>query len=238
MFKLLLKDVHLTRLFWLPALAVYGIFHLTLIERPAAYFFGHVFFAFLLSISVPMIEYMSRTDHIPAALPVRRAEIVGARYLATLAVILVILGLFLSCSRLARAVFKIPDSRVSTLPTIQAGLALCIVTAVLASLFFPFYFRSGMGKGLMGFSIAFLITLMFASMFLMTPEDRRAADQITATSGLRGSPDPGFFGASLLGSIEKALGNPLCFVLAALAAAALVIISLRISIVFYEKRDI
>ncbi len=238
MFKLLLKDVRLTRLFWLPILAVYIVFHLIFTLSPASYFFGHVFFALLLSIVVPGIEYMSKTDHISAALPVRRAEIVGARYLETLAVILVFLGLFLSTSRLARVIINVPGLRNSPLPTIQAGLALCILTAVLASLFFLFYFRSGMGKGLYGFSYTILFALIFSAMFSMHPEDKLAAGRMPAASGSTGSPAPGFFGASFLGSLERALGNPVYFFLSILATAAIVIISLRLSIYFYKKRDI
>jgi len=237
-FKLLLKDVRLTRLFWLPALAGYAVFHLVLTERPSAYFFGHVLFGFLLSISVPVVEHMSRTDHISAALPVGRAEIVGARYLETLALILVILGLFLSTSRLARALFNVPGLRNSPLPTIQAGLALCIAAAVLSSLFFPFYFRSGMGKGLLGFSITLLAALMLAATFSMTPGDGPASGRMPAALGSTEGPASGFFSASFLGPVERVLGNPLYFFLSALAAAAIVIISLRLSIVFYKKRDI
>ncbi len=238
MIKLLLKDVRLTRLFWLPALAVYALFHLIFTLSPAAYFFGHVFFALLLSIAVPGIEYMSRTDHISAALPVRRAEIVGARYLETLAVILVFLGLFLSYSRLVRVIINVPGLRNSPLPTIHAGLAFCILTAVLASLFFPFYFRSGMGKGLYGFSYTILFALIFSAMFSMHREGKLAAGRMPPVSGSTGGPASGFFGASFLGSLERALGNPVCFVLSVLSAAAVVYVSLRLSIIFYEKRDI
>jgi hypothetical protein len=238
MIRLLLKDIRITRLFWLPALAFYAVFILSFSGRPAAYLIAHVFIILILAIVVPIVEYMTRTEHVACALPVRRSEIVGARYLATLAVTLVSLVLFLAYARLVRAVVDIPEFRPSSPPTIQEGLMIFLVTAVTASLFFPFYFKSGMGKGLLGFSIFILAVLMITTTFSMIPEEKPAGTQTLQPSGSGGAMASGFHVFSFLQGFEKALRNPAFLVLAVLVTAAVVYISLRLSIHFYSRRDL
>jgi len=238
MIRLMMKDIRITRLFWLPALAFYAVFILAITGRPAAYLIGHVFITFILAIIVPIVEYMTRTEHVAGALPVKRPDIVGARYLAALAVTLVGLILFLAYARLVRAVVDIPEFRPSLLPTIQEGLMFFLVTAAMVSLFFPFYFKSGMGKGLLGFSIFILAVLMIATMFSMIPEEKPAGTQTLQPSSSGGATASGSYIFSFLQNFEKALKDPAFLALAVFVMAAAVYISLRLSIHFYSRRDL
>jgi len=108
-------------------------------------------------------------------------------------------------------------------------------TAFLAALFFPFYFKLGLGFGVLIFAGA---CLALGNLFLVF--EFLATDALHLTGPLS-MPEflkhPGLGILRAIGGIKTSLGVPLFVGALLVLTAGMVLASIRLSIRFYEKRE-
>jgi hypothetical protein len=105
----------------------------------------------------------------------------------------------------------------------------------LAALFFPFYFKHGLGRGSFIFAV---VCLTLGSLFLGLERLAGNALHLTRpllTSGFLKDPGLGILGA--IGGIKSSLGVPLFVGALLVLMAGMLFVSIRLSIQFYEKRE-
>jgi hypothetical protein len=133
---------------------VLGVFFLASLQAvPAdeAFFLLSVALAAALSIYVPTIEWYQETDPMLHSLPLSRGSVVVARYMVAL-----IAGGFagIAWTTTGRLLLPILDAGRTTpglWMSLEGGLTFLIAVGLIVSLFFPLYFRFGMGKGAVAF---------------------------------------------------------------------------------------
>jgi hypothetical protein len=177
------------------------------------------------TLGVVMAEWHFDTDRFVASLPVSRATIVKARYasafsgLAAGAILFVVYGLV--------AMAVVPERLARHWPATPAWasadgvLAFLGVGGVLIAGFLPFFFRLGlpMGGGLFGATAAVVIGAL------------AAAGRGTAVG-------PSVAVRGWLSSFAGAWGTGLALVIGLAAAGALGFVSVRLSVRFFEARDL
>ena len=133
---------------------ILGVFFLASLQAvPAdeAFFLLSLALAAALSLCVPTIEWYQETDPMLHSLPLRRESVVVARYL----VALIAGGLagiaWTTTGRLLLPILDAGRTNPAMWMTIEGGLTFLIAVGLFVSLFFPLYFRFGMGKGAMAF---------------------------------------------------------------------------------------
>jgi hypothetical protein len=194
-------------------------------------------FGFTGLVIVLFLENRNGTEILYLSLPLKRATIVGGRYvlagLLTLAGGAAVFGLVIPLSAALHS--RLADAGVRALLSIDGAAGYLLATVFLASLFLPFYHRSGFGRGMILFSMAgaAILAVGFGGWKLAG----RAFDFAGRLNDSHIPQDAGAWILGRIGSIRISLGTPL-FLLAGLAAAGFAVaISLWFSLRFYRRRE-
>ena len=200
---------------------VYLLAHPMVVPSKEAFFWLGTALALGLSTYVPIVEWHQETDQMLSSLPTRRRTIVTARYWSSLAWIGFSSVAWLSSGWLLGPFLAGPsysDFGVAW-ATLPGVLTFLVVSAVIVSLFLPLYFRLGMGRALLAFSGAALVSYGIAALRLgLFPPAARIEAVLVGTVESVG---PGWVLAGVLAS------------LAILTAA-----SGRVSVSGFRRRDL
>ncbi len=215
------KDWIISRLFLAVLAPFYLLYGVVAHVAPGMFFLYHILIASALSVGVLAIEDRYRTHDWICSLPVRRRDVVYARYGSALLVIGLVFLLLVGYGGLLQLLLPRRQSWPSP------GLTLLVlylpVPVWTASLVFPFYFRYGLGRGVMR-----LLIWLVAGAVLLTLYARW-------TGGW------GAFLHSVAGLVEWIGGRPSISVLLMTGfalTAGLFYLSARLSLQFFSREDL
>jgi hypothetical protein len=225
MLRLCRKDFIACRWFWLLALVVYFLYGVISIKQDVAFMAVGVALILGLVTLILVVEDRYRTEIFFCSLPLRRSTIVRSRYL--LSGFLVLFGglLVFGYNHLLNSLFRInaPGINAHPLSTLEGLSGFVTLDAFLICLFYPLYFRYGLAKG------AFLLTVILLGILITTIGITALLSSWIHTGGL--------LTLRSLAQVKDLLGPPL-FLLGAVALnLAIVFLSIRLSIRFYDQRD-
>ncbi|UCG89027.1 MAG: ABC-2 transporter permease [Gemmatimonadota bacterium] len=124
-----------------------------------AYFLLGVALAAALAVYVPVIEWYQGTDPMLHSLPVKRGTVVAARHVVTILGMATAGIVWNTTGRILRPILGGGGSDPAFWMTLEGGLTYSLAVAILALLFFPLYFRFGMGRGIAAFAVMTLVLL-------------------------------------------------------------------------------
>jgi len=133
---------------------ILGVFFLASLQAvpvDEAFFVLGVVLAGALSFYVPVIEWYQETDPMLHSLPLRRGSVVVGRYIVALLAGGIAGIAWTTTGRLLLPILDAGRTTPAMWMTIEGGLTFLIAVGLLVSLFFPLYFRFGMGKGALAF---------------------------------------------------------------------------------------
>lgn len=235
---LLRKDMRTTRVFWAPMAFSYGTFLLIFMESRWVYLAAGAALACIAAVTVLAIDDRYQSEPLYAALPGTRRSLVGGRYLGWGVVTAAALALFLAFTGLIRAGFADRTLGLASLLSVQGAAAFLVGTSVAGVVFLPFYFRYGFWRGLWSSAAAglgLLIALLYAAPRLV-PAGACPVLQVPPTPGAWSSTVRGFKALAWL--IDASTGRPAILAAAAVALAALIFVSYRVSVRSYRDRDL
>jgi len=198
-----------------------------------------VIFALLYISSVSKTEEKNRTDTLYCSLPVKRSTIVYSRYLAAL---FTFVGVAAACFLVFSIIESLDlPSRMVTFPPINAHQLFTVT--ILVTLFvagvFPFFFKYGYTKGLLLGAVA--ITLVSAAFIgilyavVSGSGKTELLDAFMANTKLSWIPR---FSIGVFVQADALMGKLNFQVLIAIVTIILVFVSVRVSIKFYNNRDL
>ncbi len=222
---------------WLAVATAFFLVHGTAaFPFPGFYLLLTALFPAFLAIGPLLVEARHPTDRLWASLPIRRWELVAARYAAAF------LGLGLGLA--AAVAWTVPLAAVMPVrwpapPPLLAGAAattLAFLLVWMLSLYLPFVFRFGPAKG----------PLVFAGAFLGLAAAAGAAQHVAARWTSAAGPSwvlsalhsPGRSLLNALSAAGELWGAPVLLALLAGLTVAVATLSLALSIRFYSRRDL
>ncbi len=237
-FALFRRDLRITRVLWGPMAFSYFAFLLMFMHNIWVYFAAGACLAFVAAATVLAIDDYYRTDPLFAALPGTRRSLVAGRYLAWGAFTIACLGCFMASTAVIQARFGDYTPRLVSLMSLKGAVAFLAGTLLAGALFLPLQFRLGFWRAIWVFTVAGLVLVTAGLNFLggLAPSGAESGAQPVALPGVFASTARGL--RALAGLIDRDLGRP--GVAAGLAAviALLAYLSFRLSVRFYEKRDL
>jgi hypothetical protein len=238
MLRILLKDARAAYVYWLPGLFLNILFTSTFIQVNLLYLLAGMFLAFLFVISVPILEDKHRLDLFLLSLPVKRSQVVGARYIGAGLTLIVSLAVLLSTAPLAAAVFEVGGAGPGVLLT-PPGIAFFLLPLIFSlSLFLPLYFKLGLGRALWALAASCLVLAALAGVAvgLAARLAGKSASSIFPLDAEIGAvPFKPFL--PLAAWLGESLGTPGFYALLLAVVAVIVTLSLRLSVRFYSKRE-
>ncbi|MBN2198370.1 MAG: ABC-2 transporter permease [Candidatus Aminicenantes bacterium] len=239
MFRLIVKDFKVAGIFWLPALILYLLSISTFVQVNLVYLLVNMVIAFILVLAVPIVEDTQRLEPFLCSLPLKRRQVVGARYLSAGMILLASLAIMETAAPLFSAVFEIEGARPGILLSPAGALSFLLPMIVFLSLFLPLYFRLGLGKALSILPIVILaLSAFFGAVIRLAAwlihEPWTAIFPLDAEIGV--VPYKPFL--PLASRLTNSLGTPAGWALILLAGGVIVALSLRVSIRCYEKKDL
>jgi ABC-2 type transport system permease protein len=237
MFKLCAKDFMSSRWWWLLVIAADFLYLTFPLQQNLALMLGaQVLISVCIFITL-FLEDRLKTEILYASLPLKRSTMVLARYVLT-GFLTLGCGLFVfGYGYFLSSVVKLPFVRIDfqSFLTVEGVAGFIVFTAFIAALYYPFYFRSGLGRGSFIFAAVLLVlTVIFAGL------ERSAAYVFHLTRPLFTEEflkDPGLGIVRALGSSKDWLGLPLFVGGVLILMAGMLLLSIRLSIRFYEQRD-
>jgi ABC-type transport system involved in multi-copper enzyme maturation permease subunit len=228
---LVLKDLRLLRpYFWL-IVPGHMLFGANGIVRPDVFFGMNVALACAYTAGLLIVEWTQDAERFVGSLPVSREEIVKARYAGALGAAALGTVLYATYGRALlgfggeRLLRRWPGTPGWETP--EGLLGFFLASFLLAAAFLPFYFRAGLARGAWLF-VACLAPVLVGSVVLVR----------WSVSGGGEDTTPGDVSARVLTSVFEAVGVVPAIMLFLAAAAALGGFSLRLSVLFFERRDL
>jgi hypothetical protein len=187
--------------------------------------------AWAYTVGLLLLEWKQDTERFVGSLPLRREEIVKARYAGALGAAALGTVLYAAYGHLLlafggeRLLRRWPGTPGWASPEGLLGFFLAVFLLTVA--FLPFYFRAGLSRGawLLAASLA---PFLIGSVLLVRWWVSGGGEDIT----------PGEFPARVLTSVFETVGVGPAIVLFLAASAALGWVSLRLSVRFFERRDL
>jgi hypothetical protein len=200
-------------------LLIYLLGHPTVLPNQEAFFWLGIGLVGALSLYVPTMEWHQETDHMLSSLPVSRATVVFSRYLASVFACALGAAAWVSTGYLLGPLLA-PEGATAGMWTTLPGITAFISVAILLlCLFLPLYFRFGMGKGAMIFVPSVMV------LYLLSAQSRGFLPPATA---LR----------DRVAALSVSVGPGWVLLLILLLMAAMVAASGRLSLRWFEKRDL
>jgi ABC-type Na+ efflux pump permease subunit len=227
---LLRKDLRLLGPWAWAIVPGHALFAANAIVSPELFFWANAALAGAFTALLLTIEWKLDAERFVASLPVSRAEVVRARYLGALAAAIVAPALYAVYGRALSALAgarlpRVWRGRAAGWESWEGLLALFLVIALVSFAFLPLHFRLGFGKGSGAFAAC--AVALAAPGLLWLARDTAAARTGPAEAlraglvGLAETAGPGLTAATVL-ALVGGLGT----------------LSLRLSVAFYEKRDL
>ena len=179
-----------------------------------------------LAVTGAIIDDVFGADALFCSLPLSRSTIVAARYLWGLISLAVGLVLCVGYGRLLGALIGAPASGFAGPPDVAAALTVALLTAALLCVWYPFYFRWGLGKGTLLFLAAVLALGALVSTTVLALRALGAS-----LPGRAGSP------VSMVRAAVIRVGAAPATAIAVGILGSAAYLSLRLSTRFYERRD-
>lgn len=238
MLKLCFKDFLACRWWWLLLVVFYGFSWMFPFRQNLGFMLYTLTLAACgLAITLSQ-DYMNKTEILYASLPLTRAEIVGGRYLLT-GFLGLAAGLYaFALASLLNSVFHFRWTKLDlgalTSPEGLTGFALALI--LLASLYFPFYYRFGVGRA----NFAFLLSLLAAALLIsgLGRLHILPSSLVLRVRSPEFAKDIGAGIIGLLGQVRRQWGTPLFVAAAGGLASIILAVSIRLSIRFYKKAEI
>ncbi len=238
MLKLCYKDYLASRWLWL-SVAVLFILYIIQPMGQTMIIMTLAALSVYATLSVTLIyEDQNRTETLYASLPLQRRTIVRGRYLLAGLIIIGGAAVVFGSAALTLALFKTPAYEKALSPLLSVdGIGGFLFTAVfILAVYLPLYYRFGLGRG----NVIYL-GVLFGLLFVAAGLERIASGALRIipplfTAGFLKEPGRGMI--DLVGSAREELG-PFLFCLFGLGLSALLaMLSLRVSIRFYERKEL
>jgi hypothetical protein len=226
----LLKDLKVSCL-WLSGVALFYPLTAVSVSRfgQALFWLGICLVAALVG-TVPALEWRFEAERFVCSLPVTRAAIVRARMAAALLGAAVGLALWLASGLALEAVLSRPASFALSWASLEGILAFSLSAVVGIALFFPCYFRFGLGKGSGVFAL--LAIALAGAIVTIAPV------VIGAGGGAWQPADPTEVLRRIVAGGRARIGAPGTVLVAIGGCATLLWVSTRLSSAFYERREL
>ncbi len=237
---LLAKDVRLVAPYLWLVVPVHALYSIQAFLNPELYFWMNLAAALAWTAAVTAIEWHFDADHLIASLPATRAVIVSARYASALGGLLLGAVLFVLYGHVTMAVAtgRVAE-RWQVSPSWATGdgvVAFVAVGYVLVTTFLPFFFRWGLPLG---------ATLFLASVAVVLPAGtlagRAVSHAVPAAQVLAGITESLSWSDMVRGclvALSASWGPWLAGLMLLAGAAALGTASVRLSVRFYERREL
>ncbi len=216
---LVLKDLRVLRPWWWLIVPGHVLLAANGIVAPQTFFAMNVALAWALTVILLIVDWTREADRFVTSLPVSRDDVVKARYVGALGVTVggtVLYALYgrvllvFATERLLERWRGAPGWE-----SAEGLLAFFLVAWLVSVVYLPFYFRSGLGKGTWLFlaSVVPVIVAGALTIRLLSP-------------------------SRTLAGIAQAVGTPVTLIVGLVLAAVLGWLSLRLSVRFYDRRDL
>ena len=233
---LLAKDVRLVAPYVWLIVPGHVLFCVQAFLVPELDFWMNLAVALAWTAAIALVEWQSDTDRLLASLPAARATIVEARYASSLAAVAIgaLLYVVYGHAVMAVATDRLTARWSGTTPawTSADGVAAFLLLGyVLVVVFLPFYFRFGFPRGAGMFSAAAALAILAGRALAYSAGSREPAAAraaLTPSEGIR----------AWLSSLSASWGPELASLSVLAGAAALGVLSVRLSIRFYKGRDL
>ena len=198
---------------------IYLLAHPMVLPTDEAFFWLGIGLAGALALYVPIMEWHQETDRMLSSLPVGRATVVFSRYLSSVLACVFAGVAWISTGRLLAPLLDAGRTTPGMWTTFEGILTFFLMAGLLIALFLPLYFRFGIGRGAtvflgMSFGVYALVSLLSG---LVMP----GADVQARISAMTASMGPGW---------------ALFLILAGMGAA--LVVSGRLSVGWFERRDL
>lgn len=236
MLRLVWKDVVAARLLLLAGLPIYALNLAAMSRVPAIYFLMSLVFSAVLAFGSLVMEEIQGTGTLWASLPVRRADIVFARYLTTVLGASLGLGISLGIDRAAAFLGEGSDGPGSAASALGAHLLLLLLLLAAAALALPLCFRLGAGNGALAFgavAVGGILALTLASQAVLWLVG--LSNPLLDLAAYRGAPEAEQVRAAAAWLRQR---GPLLLGLGGLVTAAGLAVSAGLSRRFLEMRDL
>ena len=237
---LLAKDVRLVAPYVWIVVPVHALYSIQAFLNPELYFWMNLGAALAWTAAVTAIEWHLDADHFVAGLPVTRAAIVSARYASALGGVAVGAALFVLYGHVTMAV---ATERVAahwqgapSWATVDGVVAFIAVGYVAVVAFLPFFFRWGLPAGAALFSASALVFVSAGTVVARALARTTPAGVVLA--GITGSLSWSEAVRGWLLALSALRGPWIAGLVLIAGAAALGAASVRLSIRFYEARDL
>jgi len=236
MLDLVWKDVVAARWLLLAGLPIYALQLVGMATLPGVFLMMSLVVSGLLAFGSLALEEVQGTTALWASLPVRRADIVFARYLTVMLGAVLGLGLSLGVERVAASLRGGAAVAPSTGEAVAAHAVLLLLLLLAAAVLLPLCFRLGTGSGVMAFAavtVGALLVLSLGGQALLWLLG--LSNPLLDPALYRDGPDAAQARAAAEWLRRR---GPLLLGIAFAVTAAMLAISAGLSRRFYERRDL
>jgi hypothetical protein len=237
---LLAKDVRLVAPYLWLIVPVHALYSIQAFLNPELYFWMNLAAALAWTVAVTTIEWHFDADHFVAGLPVTRAAIVSARYVSAIGGLAIGAALFVLYGHVTAAL--VPE-RVTAYwqgapswATVDGVVAFLLIGLAAVAAFLPFFFRWGLPVGAAIFSASAVVAISAGTVVARALSRTTPAGEILA--GITGSLSWSETVRGWVLALSAAWGPWTAALMVLAGAAALGAASMRLSIRFYERREL
>ena len=232
MTALLAKDLRLLLLWAWLIVPTHAVFAVNGLFSPELFFWMNAVLALAVTVVLLTIEWRFNAERFVASLPVSRADVVRARYAGALGVALAATSLYGLYGHALTAIGRDRLVRIWGGAALgwesREGLFAFFLVVTLASFaFLPLHFRLGLGRGISVFAAS------AAALALLGSKASRSLGGSEASNDL-----PGEALRAGLSRLSADWGPCLTVAIALAATAAVGVLSCRLSLRFYDQRDL
>jgi len=226
-----------SRWWWLLFMASYILYFTFPLMQSLGLMAGAVVLITACVFATIFLEDRYKTETFYASLPLKRSSIVLARYVLTALLSLASLAFVFFYAYLLISVVKLRWIAIDlrSIFNVEGLTGFVLFTAFLAALYFPFYFRHGLARGSFIFAAVLLgLALVLAGAERLTTNVLHLTETLFKAEFLK---DPGLGIIRAIGTVRDSIGLPLFVCAGFIFLAGMLVISLRLSVRFYERRE-
>jgi hypothetical protein len=237
---LLAKDLRLVAPYLWLIVPVHALYSIQAFLNPELYFWMNLAAALAWTVAATTIEWHFDADHFVAGLPVTRAAIVSARYASAIGGLVVGAALFVLYGHATAAVATERAAAhwqgAPSWATVDGVVAFLSIGFVAVAAFLPFFFRWGLPLGASLFAASTVVAVSGGTVVARALSRTTPAGDVLA--GITGSLSWSEAVRGWLLALSEAWGPWVAALMVLAGAAALGGSSLRLSIRFYERREL
>jgi len=237
---LLAKDVRLVAPYLWLIVPVHALYSIQAFLNPELYFWMNLAAALAWTVAVTAIEWHLDADHVVASLPVTRTAIVSARYASAIGGLAVGAALFVLYGHVTMGV---ATERVAahwqgspSWATVDGVVAFLSIGFVAVAAFLPFFFRWGLPAGASLFAASAVVFVLAGTVVSRALSGTTPAGELLA--GITGSLSWSEAVRGWLVALSTSWGPWAAAPMVLAGAAALGAASVRLSVRFYQARDL